>query len=219
MLFFPFTWCDGDWYARIANKSKGVGRFGCRSAPKTIAIRTKGREKMNLSEILVRPAPGNPRAAIVEAGQLTFRAALGRGGRTSRKREGDGATPIAAMRLICGYYRDDRKLGRLGTVLPMIPIRKSMLWCDATGDANYNRPVKAAFAKSHEQMRRHDHLYDICLVMDWNISPRKRNCGSAIFLHLARPGYQPTEGCVAIGRRDMLRLLPLVGPETVVRVL
>jgi L,D-peptidoglycan transpeptidase YkuD (ErfK/YbiS/YcfS/YnhG family) len=101
----------------------------------------------------------------------------------------------------------------------MFPIRKSMLWCDASGDANYNRPVKAPFAKSHEKLMRKDHLYDICLVMDWNISSRKQNSGSAIFFHLARPGYRPTEGCVAISRRDMLRLLPLVGPKTVVKVL
>jgi L,D-peptidoglycan transpeptidase YkuD (ErfK/YbiS/YcfS/YnhG family) len=26
-------------------------------------------------------------------------------------------------------------------------------------------------------------------------------------MHLARPGYQPTEGCVALSREDMLELL------------
>jgi L,D-peptidoglycan transpeptidase YkuD (ErfK/YbiS/YcfS/YnhG family) len=214
-----FTWSDVDWYARIANKSKGVSHFGRCSTAKTIPRKTKDREKMRLSEILVRPAPGNPRQAIVRAGHLTLRAALGRGGRTSRKREGDGATPIATMRLIYGYYRGDRKVGNLATGLPMIPIRKFMLWCDASGDANYNRPVQAPFAKSHETMMRRDHLYDICLVMDWNITSRKHNRGSAIFYHLAKPGYRPTEGCIAISRRDMLKLLPLVGPDTVVRVL
>jgi L,D-peptidoglycan transpeptidase YkuD (ErfK/YbiS/YcfS/YnhG family) len=204
---------------RIFNKSKGVGHFSRCSTRKTLLRKTKDRETMHLSEILVRPAPGNPRQAIVEAGHLTFRAALGRSGRTSRKREGDGATPIAAMRLVAGYYRRDRKVGGLRTSLPMLPIRQSLLWCDAPADANYNRPVKAPFAKSHEAMMRQDHLYDICLVMDWNISSRRRNCGSAIFFHLARPGYRPTEGCIAISRRDMLRLLPLVGPRTVVSVL
>jgi L,D-peptidoglycan transpeptidase YkuD (ErfK/YbiS/YcfS/YnhG family) len=94
-----------------------------------------------------------------------------------------------------------------------------MLWCDAPEDASYNRPVRKPFAKSHEEMLRGDHLYDICLVMDWNISARKRYRGSAIFFHLAKPGYLPTEGCIAVHQRDMLRLLPLIGPETVVRVL
>jgi L,D-peptidoglycan transpeptidase YkuD (ErfK/YbiS/YcfS/YnhG family) len=172
-----------------------------------------------LPEITVRPAPGDPRRAIVQAGALTFPAALGRGGRTSRKREGDGATPIADMRLLYGFFRKDQVKVPLGTTLPMTPIDKTMLWCDAPQDANYNRPVHSPFKPSHEVMMRKDHLYDICLVMDWNMSCRGRNRGSAIFFHLAKPGYQPTEGCVAIKRRDMLLLLPLIGPETVVRVL
>lgn len=174
---------------------------------------------MTLPEILVRPAPGNPHQAIIEAGPLRFRAALGRSGRSSRKREGDGATPIAAMRLLHGYYRRDRMAGGFGTGLGMVPIRKSLLWCDAPDDANYNRPVTEPFIRSHERMMRADHLYDICLVMDWNIASRRRHCGSAIFFHLARPGYLPTEGCIAISKRDMLRLLPLIGPQTVVKVL
>lgn len=175
--------------------------------------------KRTVSEIIVRPAPGNPRQAIVQAGPLAFRAALGRSGRTSRKREGDGATPIASMKLLYGYYRNARLTGGHGGVLPMIRIRPKMLWCDAPTDANYNRPVRMPFTPSHETMMRTDHLYDICLVMDWNISSRRRYGGSAIFFHLAKPGYQPTEGCVAIKLRDMQRLLPLIGPDTVVRVL
>jgi L,D-peptidoglycan transpeptidase YkuD (ErfK/YbiS/YcfS/YnhG family) len=174
---------------------------------------------MALREILVRAVPGNPRQAIVQAGRLTFRAALGRSGRTSRKREGDGATPIAAMRILFGYYRQDRGIAALRTGLNMRPIRKDMLWCDAAGDANYNRLVRAPFGKSHETMTREDHLYDICLVLDWNISSRRQGRGSAIFLHLAGTGYRPTEGCVAIRKRDMLRLLPLIGPETMMRVI
>jgi L,D-peptidoglycan transpeptidase YkuD (ErfK/YbiS/YcfS/YnhG family) len=67
-------------------------------------------------------------------------------------------------------------------------------------------------------MQRADHLYDACLVLDWNIAPRKRGRGSAIFFHLARPGYKPTEGCVAISRRDMERLLPHLSRRTVLKV-
>ena len=172
-----------------------------------------------IEEILVRPAPGDPRRAIVQAGHLTFRAALGRSGRTSCKREGDGATPISAMRILHGYWRRDRISGPLLTRLPMAAIDPTMLWCDAPDDANYNRPVSAPFKPSHEEMRRQDGLYDICLVMDWNMSSRRRNLGSAIFFHCARPGYPPTQGCVAIDLCDMRRLLPLIGPGTVVRVM
>ena len=171
----------------------------------------------SLTEIMIRPLPGNPRQAIVQAGSLAFRAALGRSGRTSRKREGDGATPIASMRLLHGYYRSDR-LALPDTGLQMTPILESMLWCDAPEDASYNRPVRKPFVKSHEEMLRGDHLYDICLVMDWNISSRARNRGSAIFFHLIKPGYEPTAGCVAVSLRDMRRLLPHLRKGTIVRV-
>ena len=176
-------------------------------------------KRQTIEEIIVRPAPGDPCRAIVQAGHLTFRAALGRSGRTSRKREGDGATPIVAMRILHGYWRRDRLAGPLGTCLPMAPIDGAMLWCDAPEDANYNRLVRAPFGPSHEEMKRKDGLYDICLVMDWNISSRRRNLGSAIFFHCARSGYPPTQGCVAIDIGDMRRLLPLIGPKTVIRVM
>jgi L,D-peptidoglycan transpeptidase YkuD (ErfK/YbiS/YcfS/YnhG family) len=172
-----------------------------------------------VGKIVVRRAPRDRRRAIVQAGNLIFPAALGRSGSTSRKREGDGGTPIAAMRVLYGYYRRDRLAGPLANRIPMIPARSCMLWCDAPDDANYNRPVRSPFRPSHEEMLRGDGLYDICLVLDWNITSRRRNLGSAIFFHCAKPGYKPTQGCIAISVRDMRRLLPLIGPETVVEVI
>jgi L,D-peptidoglycan transpeptidase YkuD (ErfK/YbiS/YcfS/YnhG family) len=168
--------------------------------------------------ITVRPAPGQKSRALLQFGTVVVPAAIGRSGRTTRKREGDGATPIAEMRLISGFVRGEKNSG-LRTRLPIRLIREDMLWCDQPGDANYNRPVKAPFSKSHEKMKRDDGLYDVCLVMDWNISSRARNRGSAIFFHLIRPGYQPTEGCIAIHPRDMNRILPYLRKGTVVRVL
>jgi L,D-peptidoglycan transpeptidase YkuD (ErfK/YbiS/YcfS/YnhG family) len=168
--------------------------------------------------VLVRPAPGVRSRAIVQVGPLRFPAALGRSGRTSRKREGDGATPRAAMALLSGFFRGDRP-ALPKTALALRRIRPSMLWCDASGHPAYNRPVAAPFSPSHEKMHRPDGLYDICLVLDWNITARRRHAGSAIFFHLIRPGYKPTEGCIAVSRRDMLRILPHLRPGTVVRVL
>jgi L,D-peptidoglycan transpeptidase YkuD (ErfK/YbiS/YcfS/YnhG family) len=98
-------------------------------------------------------------------------------------------------------------------------IRSDMLWCDQPENPNYNRLVKAPFCPSHEEMKRKDGLYDVCLVMDWNITSRARNRGSAIFFHLIKPGYEPTAGCVAVHPRDMRRLLPFIRKGTVVRVL
>nr|WP_174826549.1 L,D-transpeptidase family protein [Rhizobium ruizarguesonis] len=179
----------------------------------------KARQRRGItpSTMVVRAAPGRKSRAIVRLGAITVPAAIGRSGRTVMKREGDGATPIASMRLISGFRRGERN-GRLVTPLSIRRIRPDMLWCDQSDNASYNRLVRAPFSAGHEEMRRSDGLYDICLVMDWNISSRARNRGSAIFLHLIRPGYEPTAGCVAVSLRDMRRLLPHLRKGTIVRV-
>ena len=168
--------------------------------------------------IVVRRGPGKATQAILQYGPLRLRAALGRSGIISRKREGDGATPRATMRLISGYRRGDR-MGFLPTRLSMQRIRKDMLWCDAPNHPAYNRPVSAPFAASHETLMRDDRLYDVCIVLDWNVTCRRRGCGSAIFFHVARPGYPLTEGCVALSPADMRRLLPYLDDRTVLTVL
>ena len=86
-------------------------------------------------------------------------------------------------------------------------------------DPNYNRPVKMPYAASHEHMLREDDLYDACIVLDWNIRPRRRGRGSAIFFHLARPGFTATQGCVAVTHAVMARLLPLLSCDTVLTVI
>ncbi len=147
-----------------------------------------------------------------------FSCALGRGGITANKREGDGATPLAAMRIVSGYFRADRFASARMTRLGMKPIDPDLGWCEVPDDRNYNRPVRLPYPVSHEYMRRPDRLYDACLVLDWNIIPRRRCRGSAIFFHLARPDFTPTQGCVAVSARTMARLLPLLSNRTVLRV-
>ncbi len=161
------------------------------------------------SKLLVRPAPRNKSRALLQLGHLTFPAAIGRNGRTALKREGDGKTPITTMAVLHGFHRGDR-VAALKTSLTMHRTRSDMLWCDSPDDPNYNRMVTAPFRKSHEEMQRQDGLYDVCLVLDWNITSRRRNLGSAIFMHMIRPGYEPTAGCVALHPRDMRRILPFL---------
>ncbi len=166
----------------------------------------------------VRRRPGKASQGILSLQGRTFRCALGKGGIAALKREGDGATPLADLRVLGGYFRADgvvRRRDRLG----LTPIGGDLGWCDAPDDRNYNRPVRLPYPASHENMRRKDRLYDVCIVLDWNISPRRRNCGSAIFLHIARPGYLPTEGCIALSPRDMQVILPLLSTRTVFRVM
>lgn len=145
-----------------------------------------------------------------------FPCALGRGGIVSLKREGDGATPLARMRLLAGYIRDGRFAFR--SALPLARITLRLGWCEVPDDRNYNRPVRMPYAASHERMMRDDNLYDACLVLDWNVRPRRRGRGSAIFFHLARPDLTPTEGCVAIAMPVMRRLLPMLSRRTVLTV-
>lgn len=146
-----------------------------------------------------------------------FRCALGSGGISARKREGDGATPLGAWRVLSGYFRSDHVAARR-TQLRMTPIGEALGWCEVPDDRNYNRPVALPYPVSHEHMRRDDRLYDICIVLDYNIQPRRRGCGSAIFFHLSRPGFTPTQGCVAVERRVMERLLPRLSATTVLYV-
>lgn len=181
-------------------------------------MRADCQKKRGGSTIVVRPAPGKRSRALVQLGPVTLPAAIGRSGRTAFKREGDGATPIAAMQVLYGFVRGDR-VKSLPTALPMRRIRPHMLWCDQPEHPSYNRLVKAPFTPSHEEMKREDGLYDVCLVLDWNVSSRKRYRGSAIFFHLIRPGYQPTAGCVAVKLRDMQRLLRFIRKGTIVKVL
>src|SRR5262245_25555354 len=167
--------------------------------------------------LIVRPRPGVATQGLMNIGNgIVFACALGRGGISAMKREGDGATPLAAMRLLSGYVRD-RSFVR-GSRLPLDRITADLGWCEVPQDRNYNRPVRIPYGAGHETMLREDGLYDACIVLDWNIRPRRRGCGSAIFFHLARPGFQPTAGCVAVSRAVMARLLPLLSRRTVLVV-
>ena len=167
--------------------------------------------------LAVRPAPGDRLRALVRIGPLTVRAALGRGGGTSFKREGDGGTPRAQMAVLGGFRRGGM-LTPDRCALPLKRVGRRDGWCDAPRHGSYNRPVRLPFPASHETLLRDDMLYDFGFVLDWNIRSRRRGAGSAIFLHVARPGYAPTEGCIALARRDMLRIMPLLRRGTVIRV-
>lgn len=175
-----------------------------------------GRKWGGIGRITVRARPGNPRQCLISTGGRVLAGALGRSGISCRKREGDGATPLAAMRLRAGYVRRGRMPA--ASRLPLLPVRADLGWCDAPGDASYNRPVRLPFRASHEAMQRPDRLYDAVIVLDWNVTERRRGRGSAIFLHVARPGFAPTEGCVAISPAAMRWLLPRLSRRTVLRV-
>lgn len=178
---------------------------------------SKSRSHNGVKRVIIRQRPGVKTQCLVRIGSLTFKGALGRSGRSIFKREGDGATPIKPMHCLSGHYKHRLRL-RTQTRLTMVPISKNMGWCDESHHARYNQAVKLPFSSSHETMLRDDILYDYVIVLDWNISSRKRNCGSAIFFHVAKPGYPPTQGCIAISRQDMVRILPHLTQKTIIQV-
>jgi L,D-peptidoglycan transpeptidase YkuD (ErfK/YbiS/YcfS/YnhG family) len=141
------------------------------------------------------------------------RCALGRSGvcAAADKREGDGHTPSGTWPLRRLLWRADRQ-ARPVTRLPAQAIDPEDGWCDDPGHAEYNRPVCLPHPARAERLWRDDRLYDLVVVLGHNDDPVTPGAGSAIFLHLARPDYAPTEGCVALARPDLLRLLALAAP-------
>jgi L,D-peptidoglycan transpeptidase YkuD (ErfK/YbiS/YcfS/YnhG family) len=133
-------------------------------------------------------------------------AALGRSGIRALKREGDDGTPLGRFPVRQVLYRADR-VPRPRTQLPVQAIRDHDGWCDDPASRNYNRPITLPSRLSAEGLKRSDHLYDLVLVLGYNDRPRVRGKGSAIFVHLARPGYSPTDGCIALSQHDLTRLL------------
>lgn len=147
----------------------------------------------------------HPEGRLVLGG-LVFRAALGRGGVRSDKREGDGATPAGLLPLRRLLYRADRVKPPVCTV-PLEPTAPTDGWCDDPSQSAYNRMIRLPHDGSYEELWRQDGLYDVVGVLGWNDAPVQRGRGSAIFLHAARPDYGPTEGCVALALADLQRVL------------
>ncbi|KUF12699.1 L,D-transpeptidase family protein [Pseudoponticoccus marisrubri] len=136
---------------------------------------------------------------------------IGRGGVTTDKREGDGATPAGTHRIVGLLYRPDRIARPVDWA---VPIRPSDLWSDDPGHEDYNLMVRAPYPHSHERLRRGDRLYDLVILTDWNWPRAERGRGSAIFLHRwRRPGY-PTEGCIAFAPQDLLAIAQRITYDT-----
>jgi L,D-peptidoglycan transpeptidase YkuD (ErfK/YbiS/YcfS/YnhG family) len=136
----------------------------------------------------------------------TLRCAIGKGGITGAKQEGDGATPIGLLPLRRVLWRADRG-PRPTTGLSCEPIAPEDGWCDDPTHRDYNQAIRLPHPARHETLWREDAVYDVIAVLGWNDAPVQRGRGSAIFLHVARPDFAPTEGCVALPERELRRVL------------
>jgi L,D-peptidoglycan transpeptidase YkuD (ErfK/YbiS/YcfS/YnhG family) len=103
-------------------------------------------------------------------------------------------------------YRADR-LAAPRAALPVAPIAPDDGWCDDPTHADYNTQIRRPHPARHEELWRADAIYDVIGVLGWNDAPVARGRGSAIFLHLARPDFSPTEGCIALEQRALLEVL------------
>lgn len=155
--------------------------------------------------IRVRARPGHPTLGHLLIGAHSIPVALGRSGIIANKREGDGGTPRGRFRLVRLWWRPDR-MPRPATRLPIRRIDPTIAWSEDPADRRYNRPFRRERNESGDRLWRDDHLYDLIIELDHNTRPRIAGRGSAVFIHVARDGFKPTAGCVAL-KRDRLRLL------------
>jgi L,D-peptidoglycan transpeptidase YkuD (ErfK/YbiS/YcfS/YnhG family) len=167
-------------------------------------------------DLIVEAKPGVTRG-MARLDGAAFPCALGRAGILDPKREGDGGTPAGRFPLRRLLYRADR-VARIETRLPAAHIEPDDGWCDDPADAAYNRPVTLPYPARHERMWLASNLYDLVVIIGHNDDPVVRGAGSAVFLHVAREDWGPTEGCVAFRRDDLLAILARLGPGDAVEI-
>ena len=138
---------------------------------------------------------------------------IGKSGITLLKKEGDLATPKGIFKLGTLYYRKDR-IRPPKCILKKKVIRKNMGWCDDSSSKKYNKEITFPFKHRAERLYRKDKIYDLLINIKYNFNPTIKKKGSAIFLHIAKKGYEPTKGCVAISKSDFLKILPLIENKT-----
>ena len=148
--------------------------------------------------------------------KLKVKCAIGKKGIGIKKKEGDLITPTGLFKIKYILYRKERV--KISTKLKKIIIKKNMGWCDDPKSSDYNKLVKLPFAYSHEKLFRKDNIYDIILVLNYNMSPVKKNKGSAIFIHIAKKDFKKTEGCVAIRKPSLIKLVKEMNSNTKVKI-
>jgi L,D-peptidoglycan transpeptidase YkuD (ErfK/YbiS/YcfS/YnhG family) len=147
-----------------------------------------------------------------------YKCAIGFAGTKKNKQEGDKATPKGIFKIIKVYYRKD-KIGELTTSIEKIPIKKNMGWCDDPLSKEYNKLITIPNNASYEGLHRKDNLYDLIGVINYNTKKIIKGKGSAIFFHVAKAKYTPTQGCVALKKDDLLFLLKNVKKNNKVKII
>ena len=146
-----------------------------------------------------------------------LKCSIGKSGITHFKKEGDLATPKGTFKLGLLYYRKDRNKSLVSKIKKRV-IKKSMGWCNDSRSKKYNQEIYFPFKYGAEKLYRKDKIYDIFINIKYNHSPIVKGKGSAIFLHLTNKKYKPTEGCIAILKKDFLKILPFINKNTKISI-
>ena len=148
---------------------------------------------------------------------MKVKCAIGKKGIKSKKREGDLTTPKGTFKIKSIFFRKDR-IKRLKSKIKLKQIRKDMGWCDDPKSKKYNTLIKYPFNYKSEKFYRSDNIYDIILVLNYNMKPIKKNKGSAIFIHVAKKNYKKTLGCIAISKISLLKIIKKLNKKSIVEI-
>ena len=148
---------------------------------------------------------------------LKFKCALGKAGIGKKKQEGDNITPSGTFKIVKIYYRSDR-IKKISSKFKAIEITKNMGWCDDPNSKYYNQLINLPSRYSHEKLFKKKNIYDIIVVLNYNMKPVIKNKGSAIFIHIAKKNYQPTQGCIALKKNDLLKLLSKIRKNIKIKI-
>ena len=143
--------------------------------------------------------------------------AIGKRGIKLKKREGDLITPKGIFKIKYILYRKDR-ISNFKSKIKKIIIHKNLGWCDDPKSKEYNKLIKFPFSYSAEKLYKKDNIYDIVIVLNYNMNPIKINKGSAIFIHVAKKNYKNTEGCIAVKKKDLIKIIKLINSKTIIKI-
>jgi L,D-peptidoglycan transpeptidase YkuD (ErfK/YbiS/YcfS/YnhG family) len=144
---------------------------------------------------------------------LKFRCSLGKAGIGKKEKEGDKITPKGTYKIVKIYYRNDR-VKKIFSDFKLFKIKKNMGWCDDPKSKKYNRLVKLPSKYAYEELHRKDNIYDLVLVLNYNMKPIIKNKGSAIFIHIANKNYKKTAGCIGLNKSHLINIIKKIKKNT-----
>jgi L,D-peptidoglycan transpeptidase YkuD (ErfK/YbiS/YcfS/YnhG family) len=157
------------------------------------------------------------KSKLLKFNNIKFRCALGKSGIGDKEIEGDNVTPRGIYKIVKIYYRKDR-IKKITSKFKLIEITKIMGWCNDIKSKKYNQLIKLPTKYSHEKLYRKDNVYDLILVLNYNMNPTIKNKGSAIFIHVTRKNYQSTQGCITLKKNNLIKLISKINKNIKIKI-